>query len=349
MPITFECAHCKSSISAAAGAGGSTVQCPYCSGNNQVPEPQPVAEVVAEVVPEEVLELDDEPGDRADAPPAEPTKPWEHRRPSGGPWRAPTGEWGDFGTGCQYVKWGVLFELGTAVLGFVLLELLLLDAEAVIRLPDAVQSGEVLPALFLPLLAGTFLSAVGRVMMVRVPAHTPGAAILTVAAGLNWLRFILIVAAVVLYILGFNEPGKAGRGPYFDNGLRMCLLAGCVALITDLSAIPAMAVVGGEIPSWALRTRAALVTFVLQLLAALWIAMVVSAASSAAVRELVPGVGAPQGGAAPPQRPGRPGRIAVLTVLITVLFALQAGYYYLQYLLYSTGQDAGQSGEDRDP
>jgi hypothetical protein len=239
----------------------------------------------------------------------------------------------------------VLWELGALAVLYALLELLVLDSEAYILLAGAVRSGGAVLVALGPLAVGTMLIALGRVRMMRVPPHTPGRAILTVAAGLSWLRFALLVVAILLIGVGLLDTDV--RPGVFRIGRLAWFLAICAALVAELSAVPALAVIGGEIPSRALRSRAATFTFAVQLLAALWIALVVSLASVGAMMELDPfpaSLQRPGGGSGL----GRFGRVAVLTVLLAVLLALQAGYNYLQYLLYSTAQGAGQSGGDRD-
>ena len=114
--------------------------------------------------------------------------------------------------------------------------------------------------------------------------------------------------------------------------------------------VPGLAVVGGEMPSRPLRHRAAVVTFVFQLMACLWLAMVVSIVYVEAVRDLVPAP-APRPDARPAPRPAQPlepgQRAAVLTVVLGIMFALRAGYAYLHYSLYAAGQHAGQTDGDR--
>jgi hypothetical protein len=259
--------------------------------------------------------------------------------------------WHPFAVGCWFVKWGIVAELVALGLLFVLLELRVLDVTNVIQLPPGFGSVGLSLVVFVPVALGTLLIAIGRVLMVRVPPGAQGAVVLIVAAGLSWLRFVLVVLTIVFLVLGLCEGANPARDRYFDWTVSVCVLAGFAGLVADLSTIPALAVVGGEMPSRALRTKALAVTFVIQLRAALWVAVIVGLAYVDAMREFVPAL-APQPGPRPPgaqlQRVDPAARAVRISIALAVLFALEIGYGHFQYSLYSAGRAAGQSDGDRD-
>lgn len=275
--------------------------------------------------------------------------PWRFReRPA----RESLGLWLRFAQGCQVVQYGILVELIGVALLFVILEVLVLDATGVARAPVDVRSPHaVLLPLLLPLAAGTMVIGTGRLLMLRVPAQTGAAAVLTAAAGLSWLRFVLLALATVFSFLAAFEESRPARQPHFVQALRLYALAVIAGWVAEVSVVPGLAVVGGEMPSRALRQRAAVVTFVIQLMAGLWLAMVVSGAYLGAVRGLVPEPisGAEVRPAARSPHDLEPEHWAlVLTVVLGTLFAFQAGYAYLHYSLYAAGRSAGRTDGDGD-
>jgi hypothetical protein len=233
MPITFECPHCSMQVRAPDVLAGKTARCPYCETNCNVPEEPPVAEVVPE--PDGPIDVEPLPLDSGDPPGRSARKPGP--KPEPGPWdrgefdparraalRSATGKWRAFGDGCGVAQWGVWIEFGGVCLLFALLEALLLAAHNVFKLPRVVESGGVLLAVYLPLALGTLMLAIGRVMMIRMPPDTAGVSVLVVAAGMTWLRFVLLVLATLLLILGLNEV-KVAREPYFDWTMRLSVAA----------------------------------------------------------------------------------------------------------------------------
>jgi hypothetical protein len=91
------------------------------------------------------------------------------------------------------------------------------------------------------------------------------------------------------------------------------------------------------------------VTFVLQLLAALWVAMYVGLMYLDAVGELAPSAGRRGERPAAGPRLDSDDQFAAVTVVLGVLVILQAGYAYLHYSLYAAGEAAGRTDGDRVP
>lgn len=305
--------------------------------------------------PEELPEeLQPEPVKSASAKLPKSANPWEQLEERPGtrqaPWQAGAGRWRPFGEGCKFVWWGIAVELVGVALFFAILEAIVLHNAEVIQLPRDVMSIEfLLLPLFLPLMAGTLLIAIGRVMMLRVPPGTAAVPVLMGSAGLSWFRLLALLAATICVILATRDSLAATRGPYLAWTARTYGLAMLAGLVAEVSAVPALAVVGGEMPSRSLRSRAATATFVFQLMVGLWTAMIVSVVLVDALRELFP-VPAQQ----PVQRPP-PGehefdpetRAAAAGVVLAAWFALIAGYSFLHYSLYSAGQFAGRTDGDR--
>ena len=110
---------------------------------------------------------------------------------------------------------------------FLMLEVMVLDATNIIRAPRAVRSSPdvVLLPLLLPLTAGTLMIAIGRLLMLRVPAETGAAAVLTAAAGLSWLRCVLLALATLFAFLAAIEDAKPAAEPHYEWVLRLYVLA----------------------------------------------------------------------------------------------------------------------------
>jgi hypothetical protein len=307
MPITFDCHRCGMPLQVPDDQAGGLAQCPHC----EIVCPVPDELLPVEELPPLDVEVVSEPAAEADVelvllpilePVAVPRNPWDRTGQDGAPAnreprRGSPGHWRSFGQGCKFVKRGVVVEmLGVGFL-FALMEAGVLENTATVRFPRDVPEAEYcVLLLFVPLTVGAGLIALGRTMMLRVPLGTGGGAILVVAAGLSYLRFVLLVLATLFQIMAAVEDVNAAKVKPQEWAGRVFVLAIFAGLVAEVSVVPALAVVGGEMPSRPLRHRAAAVTFVFQLLGALLIAMIVSFTYMDAVRELPP-----------PRAPGQPG------------------------------------------
>jgi hypothetical protein len=189
-----------------------------------------------------------------DVPPDEPTRP--------GPGRA----WRGFAAGCRVAQWGAWVEfVGLALAAGVLVVLVVYGpaADAAFR---ALGGPWALVLLFLASAVGTGLVAVGRGRMLSLPDGTGATGPLVGAVLLTLARLVAAVATVVpLYLtaLGWRDAPAAAAAQLNMAGLAVAvgLVAGGIA---DLSVVPALAVVGGAVPSADLRRKAGTATAGLQ-------------------------------------------------------------------------------------
>ena len=191
---------------------------------------------------------------------------------------------GGFAAGCSLAWWGLWVEFlavayGLGVTGYILLGLLSDPRGMILKVNDA-GGPAVLAPFFLGVLAGTVLTLLGRTRMMSVPPGSSGVKKVFFGAwAFTMLRLFATIAGAVLILMAASQwPDlKPAAGADMDTKGKKAFLyfVGAFAafavgvpfwVVADLTTIPGVAVVGGEIPSARVRRRASLVTFVLQFL-----------------------------------------------------------------------------------
>lgn len=355
MPFTFACLKCSTEITAPDDRAGGGMRCDICGQITQVPPasgaavpvtdlfPVPEAEAEPDATPVPKARRKSEPVSEPDAderPWADLDKPRKRKRKRGRSWY-----WVPFAGGCRLAKTGIAVELGGVALMLLLLEVIVLARTGVFGMPNELESGGLVLFPATALLVGSCLLAVGRTKQARLPRGTIGAGVFVVAAWLGWLRFVLILISTSALAKGIGEYGALG-GNYFLWSLRAYALALLVGTVAELSAVPGMALIGAEMPSRVLLDRAASTAFAIQLLAAVWVVLVIGYTYFDVLGE-PPSRTPSRSDTRPRQTVGADGRTEFTTLILMVLFLLQAGYSYLHYSLYSVGQFAGEATTDR--
>lgn len=250
--------------------------------------------------------------------------------------------WAGFGAGCWLVRLGTWIELAGVVLLVLAVELTLFGILVKTReLVVLDWSGPFAVVPFWTLLfAGSIMGAVGRFRMLAVPPDTGASGVLNGALVLNWLRVTALIAALVFALLS----GFEWRNQQFGGMVRYALYAGVAhglaviaGRLAELSIIPAMAVLGGEIPNGPLRRRAGLVALVFQIVAMVWVGMGIFVYYLAVVGNKLDGL-LRRPGAKSDEPPADPqtALYAIGTVFLMVL-AIEVAYTCLFASLYSAG------------
>lgn len=272
--------------------------------------------------------------------------------------RKPKARWlAGFAEGCGLVKYGVWADFAGVVCLVGILEITLLGLATKNRglvLVESIGLFVFLP-LFLCQLAGTGLVGFGRFRMMSVPANTGAGGVLTGAVVLTALRVVVLFVGMVLLVVAAADRGLESL-KYAMFSLSAYMIAAFAGLAAEVSVIPGIAIIGGEIPSRRLRQRAGLVSLVFQILALLWIgllAMTYFLGLSADFLGNAGGGGGRFAGAPAPANPrrdapanGPESGIVLLMLLLMVILAIQAAYTYLHYSLYAASQRAAVRGGD---
>ncbi|HUR52918.1 MAG TPA: hypothetical protein VMZ71_02220 [Gemmataceae bacterium] len=342
MPITFGCPSCGKLMRVSDALGGKSVRCPHCQAVVVAPDDIPIAPVVQP-----------SPAPLPPEPVAKPSPFAEMKSPP--PSRAPrervsgNADWSGFGSGCRLVGIGIWFEFVAVMVMFALFFYFALHNVLEGKSPAKPFSGAgaVLALLFFgPLLTGSVFVALGRVQMCAVPRFTGAGGLLTTCSVVAVLRpVMLLVAAGLVAMVEFG----GGAPTLNDTATPIALLALVVGWIAELGMLPAMAIVGGAIPSERLRQAAGRLCFAVLLVTLLWLLVVVAVS---ALKESSPlGVFSPDPTparrAAPPASREAAGDGTMLVVL-AVFAVAQIGYTILHHALYSAGRSAARHAGTED-
>lgn len=264
-----------------------------------------------------------------------------------------------FGAGCGLVKWGMWVNFASSAYIFMLVEVSLLGVAMKNRDLFVVGTIGLYVPVFLLQLAGTAMMLAGWWRMTAVPANSGASGLLAGAGILAGLRELVLFVGTA-FLLAAAVANGLDTVKYLANAYAALVIGNVCIWVATFSAIPGMAIVGGELPSRRLRQKAGQITLVHQILAIAALGLVALAYFTLSASELVPGGG---GGAmddpAPLPRGGRvgAGRAApageshpelLMMFFVMVLLVIEGVYTYLHYSLYSVGQrEASRGGDTR--
>jgi hypothetical protein len=216
---------------------------------------------------------------------------------------------------------------------------------------------ELYAPLFLLQLAGTALMLVGWWRMTAAPPGSGAGGVLAGASVLAGLRELVLLVGT-----GFLLAAAVANGldavKYLANAYAALVIGNICVWVATFSAIPGVAIVGGELPSRRLRQKAGQITFVHQILVIAVLGLVVLGYFTVSASELIPvGRGGAVDDPAPLPRVGRGGADRptpaaeshpelLMMFFVTVLLLIEAVYTFLHYSLYSVGQSAASRGGD---
>ncbi|HJZ57331.1 MAG TPA: hypothetical protein VKE74_20350 [Gemmataceae bacterium] len=259
--------------------------------------------------------------------------------------------WAGFGSGCGLVGWGLWVEWAAILYWAGLIEFVL--ASSLNKQggpPKLIDSGGpfVLFPMFFLLLIGTTVIGLGRLRMLSLPAGTGASGVLGGAAALTGLRGLALLAGTVFIALaGVEWLNKGlGTGRYVGLGGGAYLVAVLAGVVAELSVIPGVAVAGGAMPRRRLMRRAGLVSFILQLLALVWVVLIAVVYFVVASIDLAGPIGRPAPGPAPRGKPAAadPDSPVMLGMAVGfVILIVQSAYTLLHYSLYAAGRSAAQN------
>jgi hypothetical protein len=297
----------------------------------------------------------------------------KHNRGRSSKWDDPAPNlWNGFAGGCSLAWWGLWIEFLSVVywfgiLGYIFLGLLDDPRGMLFKINDA--GG---PAIFVPFFAGvllgTALTFLGRTRMLTIPSGTGAKKVFLGAWAFTGIRVLAAITAAILIAMASTEwPDVRTMTPAeWDTKGKNAFLHFVLALfafvisipfwiLADLTTIPAIAVVGGAIPSLRVRRRAGWVTFLLQglLLAYVFVAssggIVVGVAASKIdfKPKITEESSSPSSSKSPPLTPsktkedvesGVKGVKAVVMLMLTTCVAIQFFYTILFASLYGAGR-----------
>jgi hypothetical protein len=244
------------------------------------------------------------------------------------PRRSARGKWGVFADGCALAKWGALVEIIGVGYLFLIFELTLLDT-GVGR--SVAEAG---PAIGLPfllcLLAGTGMMGVAKVRMMSVPPDSGAGGVIAGSAGLTGLRFILLLAATILFVSAMSGRRNVEGGQSILYAIGALLGSWALGTLAEFTVVPGISAVGGAIPDKSIRVQAAStgIMFQIQGLVIIMIMMIGFFSDVAGIID----------------RPLSPSRATKTALVWLVLFVIQVWYTYAQFTLYATAARAGRSG-----
>jgi hypothetical protein len=201
--------------------------------------------------------------------------------------------WKSFGAGSGLARLGLWIEFLALAYGIgmtaYILTALLGDPVAVVKRVNDAGGPAVIAPMFIGIAFGSLLSLLGRTRMMRIPPGTGAKKVFFGAWALTVIRILTTLGAAALILKASSEwPDLTKSGADIDAKgkdafLHMFLAFAAFAvgtpfwILADLSTIPAMAIVGGEIPDARLRQKAGQVTFVLQMLILAYVISAVAA------------------------------------------------------------------------
>ena len=265
-----------------------------------------------------------------------------------------------FGSGCGLVKWGMWVNFAGFAYLILLLEFSLLGAASKSKELVLVDKLGLYIPLYLFELAGTGMMLAGWWRMTAAPANSGAVGLMTGASILAGLRALTLFVGTVYLIMAVSAKGLDGIRYLFNSTSALTIAEICL-LVATFSAIPGMAVIGGEIPSRRLRQQAGWVTLIHQILAIvlltlvavgmylIWMGDFLGGADLGRIGD-VPADARPdtprRTGAARAENAGPSDPIPIMMFLLLAILAIQGAYTYLHYSLYAVGQHAAARGGD---
>jgi hypothetical protein len=229
-------------------------------------------------------------------------------------------------------KWGAVVEiLGVGYL-FLLVELTLLDAGGVLKVGKLVDEGG--PGIMFPflilLLVGTGMIGIGRVRMTSIPASTGAGGVLGGAVFLTAVRFVLLGAATILFVVAIAEKRNTTGAQAVAYAFGALLASWALGTLAEFTVVPGIAAVAGAIPDRSLCWVAATTGLRFQLQGFAIIALLVIGYYTG-VSEIIDR----------PRTPNRPLRAAFIWMAV---FGIQLWFTYAQYKLYAAAAWAARYG-----
>jgi hypothetical protein len=372
LPILFACPECGNRLQVRDELARQRVACPDCRALLTAPAPEntpatdavPVAEVVAPAkrakaaAPEEPVVVLEE----AEAPHAH-RKVWELDGDAKKPvmvrrfdqLSGTAVRWSGFASGCWLVKIGNWVELGGVVLLVLAVQMTLIGIASQTKWLMVVNwAGPFFAVpLWVLLFTGSVMGAVGRFRMLALPADTSAGGILRGSLILSGFKVTAVIGALIFAMLSGTEWTNNQSGGMVRYGL-YALIAHALAVVAgrilDVSSVPAMAVIGGEIPNVLLRSRAAMVALVFQIVATVWVGLgilvyyfaIAVRGLDVVLRPAAPAA-APVGNEPLPDR--ETGLLAIGTVF-GIILAIEIAYTWLNASLYAAAEGAAAGVDD---
>jgi hypothetical protein len=251
--------------------------------------------------------------------------PWA--RPAAGRPPTPAGAWRSFATGCALSRWGAWVEFAGLALGAAVVTYQAVWRDGVGAALGPLRGPLVLAPFFAALVVGAGLVCLGRWKMADVPDGTGAKGVFAAAGVFAALRLLAVAAALFLVLSAAdgwaNDPFRAGE--QVGQAVLAWAAGTVLGALADLPVVPAVAVVGGAVPSPALRRRAGHVTVGLQVVIGLSVALTAGLAYAAEQARAV--------------RPAGADRVRT-TAAVGFLVGLQFAYTALFSALYAAGARA---------
>lgn len=207
--------------------------------------------------------------------------------------------WNGFAGGCALAWWGLWLEFlslvyGLAITGYLFLSLLD-DARGLVQKIRDLGGPSMYAPVFVGTVLGSLLTFLGRMRMLSIPPRTGAKKVFVGAWLFTGIRLAAVFSAAVLITLSSAQwmeisDLSAGENENLKNSILYFVLAlGAFAaslpfwFLADLSTIPAIAIVGGAIPSLRIRRQAGLVTFIFQGLILLYVFVSAGGGTSAGI------------------------------------------------------------------
>lgn len=259
-----------------------------------------------------------------------------------------------FGAGCGLVKWGMWVNFAGFAFMILLLEMMLIGAASKSKELAVLDKLGLFAVQYLLEIAGTIMMMLGWWRMTAAPSNSGAVGLMTGASILGALRTLSLFVGTVYLIMAVSAKGLDGLR-YLVNSSTALMIAEISLLVATFSAIPGMAIVGGEIPSRALRKQAGWVTLFHQFLAIVLLTLIAFALYMLWIRDFVGDLNpAPARTEIDEERlvaPRRSGRVMpersepsdptpILMCLLLVVLAVKGAYTYLHFSLYAVGDRA---------
>jgi hypothetical protein len=259
-----------------------------------------------------------------------------------------------FGAGCGLVKWGMWVNFAGFAFMILLLEMMLIGAASKSKELALLDKLGLFAVQYLFEIAGTIMMMLGWWRMTAAPSNSGAVGLMTGASILGALRTLSLFVGTVYLIMAVSAKGLDGIR-YLVNSSTALMIAEISLLVATFSVIPGMAIIGGEIPSRALRKQAGWVTLFHQFLAIVLLTLIAFALYMLWISDFVGGLnpaparaGIDEERLMPPKRAGGPkveiaepsSPIPIMMCLLLVILAIKGAYTYLHFSLYAVGNRA---------